>query len=113
MKFDMGYPGLRKGSTLRVGVSTFESSGTPSNLRRSKKFWHSAMSNAHSASARPAYLLGPADAPRGSRGWFFDSRCGKDCRKWWALRGSFGGYNFLSLLGTLPFSNHSRENLKE
>ena len=59
---------LRKGSTPSVGVSTSWYEGTPSALRLSKKFWHSAIRMAHSARALPAYLLGPAVTPTGSRG---------------------------------------------
>ena len=109
----IGHPGLRNGSTLKVGVSTFELSGTPSALRRSKKLWHSPISNAHSASALPAYLLGPAAAPSGSRGVLPCDWAPEESRKSCAGEGSLGGYTFRSLLGMLPFSNHSRENLKE
>ena len=73
---------LRKGSTPSVGVSTSWYDGTPSALRLSKKFWHSATRMAHSASALPAYLLGPAVTPEGSRGLLSRvSSDGRDCRE--------------------------------
>jgi len=98
---------------LKVGVSTFELSGTPSALRRSKKLWHSPTSNAHSASARPAYVLEPAAAPSGFRGVLSCDSVPEASKKSCAGVGSLGGNSFRSRLGKFAFSNHSRENLKE
>lgn len=50
-------PYFLKLSTPSVGVSTIRSHGTPSSRRRAKKLSHSATTCAHSARARPAYLL--------------------------------------------------------
>lgn len=61
---------LRKGSTPKLGVSTISNVGTPSAFRLSKKFLHSIIRRVHSASALPAYLLGPAAAPSGLSGLF-------------------------------------------
>ncbi len=107
-KSKIDHPGLRNGSMLNVGVSTFELSGTPSALRRSKKMWHSPTRIAHSASARPAYVPGPAAAPSGLRGIMSCGTVPNDSKKSCAAVGSLGGNNFRSLLGRFAFSNHSR-----
>lgn len=62
------HPGRLKTSTPNIGVSTNLFEGMPSNLRRSKKLWHSPRTTVHSASARPQYRAYARLSPLGSIG---------------------------------------------
>lgn len=79
---------FRKLSTPRIGVSTRRSHGTPSSRLLSKKLSHSDTTCAHSASARPAYLLATRVSFRGRRSSSLVGRSGPlTCclpRCWWS-----------------------------
>lgn len=61
-------PHFLKLSTPSIGVSTKRLQGTPSSRLRSKKLSHSDTTCAHSARARPAYLLATNRSFRGGIG---------------------------------------------